>query len=902
MAVISKDSIVIELDIQGQAKVAEMEGQLSKLEAKADTAKGKFFDLGGSISKVADGAINKFTQETKELQSALTPMSNAIAKLSEKDLQKLDQIIGNTTDEFEILGKQVAFLKDKMQKLGIEDKTLADSLIVAETVAKKFGSTITEGATKTESLRGKLAKAREELVRMEQAGLGGTKAFRDMQVQAGKLQDEIGDVKNAVRALASDTLGLDAGIGAIRGVVAGFTAYQGVLGLAGIESKEFEKTLIKINGAMAVLQGLQEITNLLQADNAVRLVATSVAQNVWNASLAGTNVLLGISTTETVALSGAMRGLQLAIASTGIGLLVVAIGALASQAYKTFGEIQALKGASEEYAKWANEFAEATLKRLAVDKEYSRLRISGLADQQREIDILKEKGTALNIVNEAENRLLKIEIEQSRRRLELISKLPTSQAKIKGYQEERQVLLDLEKDRELLNVKYYAEVIKIENKLKIDRANFANDNLGIWGNEYQQRAIVANISYKQDLDNFVGTEKQKVTYGKLRFAQYQRELEKIRRDIFKREQISLLPSTTEITAQERKVLEAQATGTAEILANYLETQIPKNISPSLRATYVKLIRDVLVGEDVQGQIAQATAKDTEGVLKSLKKLADDFNRDLDKQNDDKKAKDKERLELEKQGIQDVFNIEQQISDARLRLIDNEIGAQERKVNRFRELAEFGTAESLQIEEERLDKLQRSREREVERSRKIASIQIAINQAVSASETITAITKAFVSDPTGISAVIKAVLIGATIASSLATVANSFGALPAFKEGTDYVQGPGTETSDSITARLSKGERVVNAYQNKDLRSMGIITNKDLVEYAKLGKSVSDVKIEVPGQGKDYTENFNELVRENKMMRKKLERLEIHMGISNEGIYGMITSMEEKQTKLNKLKA
>ena len=200
-------------------------------------------------------------------------------------------------------------------------------------------------------------------------------------------------------------------------------------------------------------------------------------------------------------------------------------------------------------------------------------------------------------------------------------------------------------------------------------------------------------------------------------------------------------------------------------------------------------------------------------------------------------------------------------------------------------------------------MQAKREQAVQNQKKLAAVQIAINNALSASEAIKVVLESASTDPTGgLLTAVRVASILALIGSTVIGINSAFASVPAFKEGTDYVQGPGTETSDSITARLSKGERVVNAYQNKDLRSMGIITNKDLVEYAKLGKSVSDVKIEVPGQGKDYTENFNELVRENKMMRKKLERLEIHMGISNEGIYGMITSMEEKQTKLNKLKA
>lgn len=50
-------------------------------------------------------------------------------------------------------------------------------------------------------------------------------------------------------------------------------------------------------------------------------------------------------------------------------------------------------------------------------------------------------------------------------------------------------------------------------------------------------------------------------------------------------------------------------------------------------------------------------------------------------------------------------------------------------------------------------------------------------------------------------------------------------------GTEYVQGQGTETSDSIPARLSKGERVVPAAINKQL--MGI-SNKDLPQIINAG--------------------------------------------------------------------
>lgn len=303
-------------------------------------------------------------------------------------------------------------------------------------------------------------------------------------------------------------------------------------------------------------------------------------------------------------------------------------------------------------------------------------------------------------------------------------------------------------------------------------------------------------------------------------------------------------------------------------------------------------------------IFQRNDKDSfDKALANAKKFNDQLQKD---KKAEKEAKAQAKEDLDKEGkdlLNSSLNIQDQILQATVDRVDSEIAIQEGKINRLKELAEFGSAESLQLEEDRLDRLQAKREQAVQNQKKLAAVQVAINNALSASEAIKVVLESASTDPTGgLLTAVRVASILALIGSTVIGINSAFASVPAFKEGTDYVQGPGTETSDSITARLSKGERVVNAYQNKDLRSMGIITNKDLVEYAKLGKSVSDVKIEVPGQGKDYTENFNELVRENKMMRKKLERLEIHMGISNEGIYGMITSMEEKQTKLNKLKA
>ena len=58
----------------------------------------------------------------------------------------------------------------------------------------------------------------------------------------------------------------------------------------------------------------------------------------------------------------------------------------------------------------------------------------------------------------------------------------------------------------------------------------------------------------------------------------------------------------------------------------------------------------------------------------------------------------------------------------------------------------------------------------------------------------------------------------------------------FREGVDYLEGPGTGTSDSIPARLSRGERVLPAADNAEIGGRRL-TNEELVRYVKMGQGL-----------------------------------------------------------------
>lgn len=155
---------------------------------------------------------------------------------------------------------------------------------------------------------------REELQKMEMSGQGSSKAFQDLAVKAAKLEDQIGDTQQRIRILASDTKNLDAVISGSQGLVAGFSVAQGAIALFGKESSNLQKQMVKLQGAMALLIGMQQVANTLNKDSAFRIVAMEKAQNLYA-------LAVGKST-------GALKTFRTALLATGIGALVIAIGLL----------------------------------------------------------------------------------------------------------------------------------------------------------------------------------------------------------------------------------------------------------------------------------------------------------------------------------------------------------------------------------------------------------------------------------------------------------------------------------------------------------------------------------------------------------------------------------------------
>lgn len=214
-------------------------------------------------------------------------------------------LIDKSKSSMDALSKSAADVTKNLQ-LGAADQQF-----------KELGAAVDQASAKTQSFRTQLRTLREELNKLESAGLADTKQFEQVALAAAKVEHQIQKTNERLAVLASPTKNIEALVGAVQGLAAGFQLAQGAAALLGANGEDLQKTLVKIQALMAVSNGLMEINNLLFKINPTNVVAASIAQKAYT-------VIVGEST-------GALKVFKLALAGTGIGLVIIGLGYLIAQ-------------------------------------------------------------------------------------------------------------------------------------------------------------------------------------------------------------------------------------------------------------------------------------------------------------------------------------------------------------------------------------------------------------------------------------------------------------------------------------------------------------------------------------------------------------------------------------------
>lgn len=120
----------------------------------------------------------------------------------------------------------------------------------------------TNGANDSvKSFRAQLREAQADVVKLSNEFGATSKQAAEAAKKAADLRDRIGDAKNLVAAFNPDQKFASFGK-AITGVVGGLTAVHGLMGLVGSDSEDVQKALLKVQSALALSQGINQLGEL----------------------------------------------------------------------------------------------------------------------------------------------------------------------------------------------------------------------------------------------------------------------------------------------------------------------------------------------------------------------------------------------------------------------------------------------------------------------------------------------------------------------------------------------------------------------------------------------------------------------------------------------------------------
>tara|TARA_R110000868_G_scaffold386459_1_gene654762 strand:+ start:274 stop:2220 length:1947 start_codon:yes stop_codon:yes gene_type:complete len=264
------------------------------------------------------------------------------------------------------------------------------------------------------SLKKQLREAQADVTALSDKFGATSKQAIEAAKRAGELRDKIGDAKALTDAFNPDAK-FKSLTASLSGVAGGFGAVQGAMALFGNESENVQKTLLKVQSAMAISQGLQSVGESIDSFRQLGAVikSTSVYQAAYNfimgdavevaqeavVSIEAETVALSSEAAATVAVTTAttgatiaMRIFRAALIATGIGAVVVLVGLLIEALSSLTSSTKEAKDAQDklnESIATQNEILDSNITKI---KRAGELRISELKKNgATEAEIYKEQ-------------------------------------------------------------------------------------------------------------------------------------------------------------------------------------------------------------------------------------------------------------------------------------------------------------------------------------------------------------------------------------------------------------------------------------------------------------------------------------------------------------------------------
>lgn len=361
------------------------------------------------------------------------------------------------------------------------------------------------------SFKKQLREAQGELVAMaDKFGLASKEA-QDAAKKVAGLKDTIGDAKDLAETFNPDKKFVALG-GAIQGVVAGFSAYSGVMGLLGVESKETEKLLLKVQSAMALQQGISGVTGSIDSFKKLgkSIQDTTVFQKASSAATSVAATVQKVFTESVATTSVGFKVLRGAIISTGIGLLIVAIGALVNNfdsikkaVMNLLGPFKFIMDAIGNLITAVTDFFGITSEADRATEKLNAKTAETNKTAERQIELMEAQGATAKEIRAVKNKMYQDEIDNLTKILELQGELSDEETSRLADLQQMQKVLSAEGVKEAKDEEAKAKQKKIDDDKKAnDAAKAAGERAKAAGKtRAAENERIAQAAAQKEIDN-----------------------------------------------------------------------------------------------------------------------------------------------------------------------------------------------------------------------------------------------------------------------------------------------------------------------------------------------------------------------------------------------------------------
>lgn len=274
--------------------------------------------------------------------------------------------------------------KEAVNVVNSAGKQMGDS---ASSASSAITSATDRSRKSVSGLRSEYRAALKDVYAIGEAQGFASKAFLEAAAVAGEYKDKVNDANKIVDAFSADSK-FTSVANAMKAAAGAASIVTGSMALLGVESEDVQKTMLKVQGAIALTSGIAQIKEMSIAFTALSAVIK-------------TQVIPSLIT---------LRG---ALMATGIVAIVAAVGMLAYNWYQTKKEQEEAAKSAEAYKEKLKEIEEQRQKTFATAIKTLELQNRAMADGSAKelaaLQISKAKETE-EVAKQFRNKLIEADI------------------------------------------------------------------------------------------------------------------------------------------------------------------------------------------------------------------------------------------------------------------------------------------------------------------------------------------------------------------------------------------------------------------------------------------------------------------------------------------------------------